>query len=247
MSIIGTRPPLISETNFYELHHRARLAIKPGITGMWQVSGRSDITDFEEVVRLDKEYITDEFISKLTSKKISDNLDPVLIYDFSNEVNKVKKLPKLPEHYCIIYSYYNRIHKPEEIDTIKRFCDKYNLTPIAIGAPQFWLKNYVACSPFQCLKIFQNADFVITDTFHGTIFAAKYAPKYAVLIRDSNKNKLLDLIKKIKIENHLIENMEEIEEKFSCKKDIVGFQKIIEMERRKTSIYLEQEIRRQKD
>lgn len=48
MSIVGTRPPLISETNLYELHHRARLAIKPGITGMWQVSGRSDITDFEE-------------------------------------------------------------------------------------------------------------------------------------------------------------------------------------------------------
>lgn len=58
MSIVGTRPPLISETNLYELHHRARLAIKPGITGMWQVSGRSDITDFEEVVRLDTEYIS---------------------------------------------------------------------------------------------------------------------------------------------------------------------------------------------
>ena len=58
MSIVGTRPPLISETNLYELHHRARLAIKPGITGMWQVSGRSDITDFEEVVRLDREYIS---------------------------------------------------------------------------------------------------------------------------------------------------------------------------------------------
>ena len=57
MSIVGTRPPLISETNLYELHHRARLAIKPGITGMWQVKGRSTITDFEEVVRLDKEYI----------------------------------------------------------------------------------------------------------------------------------------------------------------------------------------------
>lgn len=57
MSIVGTRPPLLSETSLYELHHRARLAIKPGITGMWQVSGRSDITDFEEVVKLDKEYI----------------------------------------------------------------------------------------------------------------------------------------------------------------------------------------------
>ncbi len=57
MSVVGTRPPLLSETSLYELHHRARLAIKPGITGMWQVSGRSDITDFEEVVKLDREYI----------------------------------------------------------------------------------------------------------------------------------------------------------------------------------------------
>ena len=58
MSLVGTRPPLISETNLYEPHHHARLAIKPGITGMWQVSGRSDITDFEAVVELDKEYIS---------------------------------------------------------------------------------------------------------------------------------------------------------------------------------------------
>lgn len=57
MTYLGTRPPLIGEVSEYELHHRARLAIKPGITGMWQVSGRSDITDFEEVVELDKEYI----------------------------------------------------------------------------------------------------------------------------------------------------------------------------------------------
>ena len=57
MSIVGTRPPLISETNLYEYQHFARLAIKPGITGMWQVSGRSGITDFDEVVKLDKYYI----------------------------------------------------------------------------------------------------------------------------------------------------------------------------------------------
>lgn len=57
MSLVGTRPILQDELQKYELHHRARIAIKPGITGMWQVSGRSDITDFEEVVRLDKEYI----------------------------------------------------------------------------------------------------------------------------------------------------------------------------------------------
>ena len=58
MSLVGTRPILQDELLKYELHHRARIAIKPGITGMWQVSGRSDITDFEEVVRLDTEYIS---------------------------------------------------------------------------------------------------------------------------------------------------------------------------------------------
>ena len=59
MSLVGTRPILPDELEQYELHHRARIAIKPGITGMWQVSGRSDITDFEEIVRLDTEYISE--------------------------------------------------------------------------------------------------------------------------------------------------------------------------------------------
>lgn len=57
MSLVGTRPPTLDEWEQYKPHHRARMSIKPGITGMWQVSGRSDITDFEEVVRLDTEYI----------------------------------------------------------------------------------------------------------------------------------------------------------------------------------------------
>ena len=53
MSLVGTRPPTVDEWEKYEMHHRSRLAFKPGLTGMWQVSGRSNITDFEEVVRLD--------------------------------------------------------------------------------------------------------------------------------------------------------------------------------------------------
>lgn len=59
MSLVGTRPPTMDEWNKYKLHHRARLAFKPGITGLWQVSGRSQITDFEEVVKLDTQYIMD--------------------------------------------------------------------------------------------------------------------------------------------------------------------------------------------
>lgn len=57
MSLIGTRPPTVDEYNQYSAHHKRRISIKPGITGLWQVSGRSEITDFEEIVRLDCFYI----------------------------------------------------------------------------------------------------------------------------------------------------------------------------------------------
>lgn len=57
MSLVGTRPPTEDEWKQYKPYHRARLAVKPGLTGIWQVSGRSDIVDFEEVVRLDMEYV----------------------------------------------------------------------------------------------------------------------------------------------------------------------------------------------
>ena len=57
MSLVGTRPPTVDEWKQYEPYHRGRLAVKPGLTGMWPVSGRSAITDFEEVVQLDMEYV----------------------------------------------------------------------------------------------------------------------------------------------------------------------------------------------
>ncbi len=57
MSIIGTRPPTIEEFEQYESRHKRRLSMRPGISGMWQVNGRSDIINFEEVVELDCKYI----------------------------------------------------------------------------------------------------------------------------------------------------------------------------------------------
>lgn len=57
MSLVGTRPPTVDEYMRYEAHHRKRLSMRPGITGLWQISGRSSIMDFEEVVKLDVEYI----------------------------------------------------------------------------------------------------------------------------------------------------------------------------------------------
>ncbi len=57
MSLVGTRPPTVEEYEQYKAYHMRRLSIRPGITGLWQVSGRSEIKDFEDVVRLDLKYI----------------------------------------------------------------------------------------------------------------------------------------------------------------------------------------------
>lgn len=57
MSLVGTRPPTVDEWERYEPYHRGRMSTKPGITGLWQVSGRSKIRDFDKVVQLDREYI----------------------------------------------------------------------------------------------------------------------------------------------------------------------------------------------
>jgi lipopolysaccharide/colanic/teichoic acid biosynthesis glycosyltransferase len=62
MSLVGTRPPTLDEYEQYKPKHKARVSMMPGLTGLWQVSGRSNIKDFDEVVKLDMEYIDNSSI-----------------------------------------------------------------------------------------------------------------------------------------------------------------------------------------
>ena len=78
MSLVGTRPPTLDEWEKYEPHHRARMSFRPGLTGLWQVSGWSNITDFEEVVKLDTQYIR-EWSGKGDVKIIFQTLTGVLL------------------------------------------------------------------------------------------------------------------------------------------------------------------------
>lgn len=99
MSLVGTRPPTVDEWDKYELHHRARLATKPGLTGMWQVSGRSNITDFEEVVKLDLGTFQ---ISDLTYNTLGGAVGGVIYYlgycRKGKRKNKIRNRGQLSEH-----------------------------------------------------------------------------------------------------------------------------------------------------
>lgn len=82
MSLVGTRPPTVDEWDKYELHHRARLATKPGLTGMWQVSGRSNITDFHHIIQSSVFIVNiawmNHTVNKATVKGIKKETDMIL-------------------------------------------------------------------------------------------------------------------------------------------------------------------------
>ncbi|MBR0092323.1 MAG: sugar transferase [Lachnospiraceae bacterium] len=77
MSLVGTRPPTVDEVERYRVEHKRRLSVTPGITGLWQTSGRSDIYDFDEIVRLDLQYI-DQWSLLLDAKLILKTIGIVL-------------------------------------------------------------------------------------------------------------------------------------------------------------------------
>ena len=97
-------------------------------------------------------------------------------------------------------------------------------------------------NPFEALYTFKNADFVITDTFHGTIFSSKYSKKFVTIIRDSNKNKLLDLIVRLEKKKHLCNNINEINDIYLVNNDIDKTNQIIKRECEKTYKYISKNI-----
>ena len=80
MRLVGTRPPTLDETAAYSEHHHRRLSMKPGITGLWQLKGNGSINEFEQVVKLDCEYI-DRWSLWLDAKILVKTISKVMVGD----------------------------------------------------------------------------------------------------------------------------------------------------------------------
>ncbi len=181
---------------------------------------------------------TFDFVKKAAGIGAPIHCDPVVMWDFTHEAGSEPDVKGLPEKYCIVYAYHDRINAEPEINAVKSLCKKENMKIISVGASQAWIKHHVAASPFQIPKLFSNAQFVVTDTFHGTIFAAKYSRKLAVIIRRSNENKLSDLMKKLEIEDHKVQSAEQLPTIYQKEHDLTRMREIEARERARTTEYL---------
>ncbi len=187
---------------------------------------------------------TERFVREISGREdVSMNLDPVLVGDFTSEMSQCQDvLKKLPKRYCIIYAYSGRIHDEKEIKAILKLCKQQHMTPVSVGGAQKWVHKHLDLSPFEVLVAFKNAQFVVTDTFHGTIFSAKYAPKFSVLVRESNANKLGDLISKLGIEKHRVENISQLPDIYGYAAPREQLDQLIQKERERTIKYLESNV-----
>ena len=186
---------------------------------------------------------TKKFVeSLLPGNEVFQHLDPVLIGEFEKEINDIKNKVKLPKKYCIIYSYANRIHEKEEISAIKDFCKQKGMKIISLGFQQRWIPNFIVTSPFEALYLFKKAEFVITDTFHGTIFSSKYSKRFAVILRDSNNNKLSDLVHKLGIEKHVVQNIADLAYAYVIENDTFRIKETCKKARQESIQYLSNNI-----
>lgn len=180
-----------------------------------------------------------ETTKKLTGIKPVINLDPVLVSNI-----EIPKDTKKVQHkdYIIVYAYTDRINE-QESKVIKEFAKKYNKKIISIGTYQNCADIHLVLNPFEMLEYIKNADYIITDTFHGTIFSVKYNKKFATIIRDSNKEKLGDLLERLKLKNRSLNNIEDLEKVIKKDIDYKITNSIIEEEKIKTREYLKENLK----
>ena len=177
-------------------------------------------------------------IKELTGKEPIKNLDPVLVENIQEFAKgKVEK-----KKYLILYSYASRINN-EEAKYIKQYAKNKNLKIISIGAYQECADKNLIINPFRVLNYFKNAECIITDTFHGTIFSAKFHKKFITLVRNTNSEKLVDLLKTVGLESRRVKDFSNIDMKMEEKLDYNEFDLIVKNEREKTIKYLKENIK----
>ena len=198
------------------------------------------LKNFDQISVRDKNSFN--IVKKLTGKEPLCHLDPVLIYDYMNSCKLIPKI-KVKERFLILYAYSGRITE-KEARWIFSYAQEKGLKIYAIGGIHQYCDRFINCSPFEVLAYFNNADEVITDTFHGTIFSVITHRKFATIIRKSleeeygNEEKLTDLLERLQLDCRIAHKIENIRGINSEDIDYVKVNEIIASERKRALQYL---------
>lgn len=178
-----------------------------------------------------------QLIHTLLGIDVPIHIDPVLLYPFP----EVKKINISMKNYIIIYAYAGRLTQ-DEIDGIQCFARKSGKKLISLGFWQSFCDDYVVASPLEALAYILHADYVLTDTFHGTIFSMISTVPFGTIIRESNHQKLSSLLRQFGLEDRQIKNPKDIERVLSTPVDYISLKKEIQLERINAITYLHQAL-----
>ncbi len=187
-----------------------------------------------------------EIMKSLTNKEVCFNLDPVLMYDYMNKCDKIPEI-STSEKYMIVYAYNGRITKKES-NYLKKYAKSKNLKIYSMGGTQGCTDKFIDCSPFEVLAYFKNAECIVTDTFHGSIFSIITHKPFVTLVRKSianeygNEEKLTDLLERLKLVDRLTYDIESVGKILTNKIDFSKVEKILNSERIKTRDYLKSSL-----
>lgn len=175
-----------------------------------------------------------EVVRALTGNDPLRHVDPVLIFDYTRYMtSKVKKTG-----YIIIYTYPGRITDRKEIDAIRRFARTKRLKLISIGHYFPWCDEVVVPTPFEVLAYFRDASYIVTDTFHGSVFSIKYNKPFCTIVRNMNNQKLSYLLQQFDLETRIANDVSRLPLILDTPIDYTSVNKIIETERKKSIQYL---------
>ena len=179
-----------------------------------------------------------DVVKELTGKAPELNVDPVLIYDYS----KFVPVERHKSDYIIIYSYPGRIKDKKEIDVIKSFARSKNLRLVSIGHYFPWCDDVVVPTPFEVLGYFRDAAYIVTDTFHGSVFSIKYNKQFATIVRGMNNNKLSFLLKQFGLQNRIVSDITTLSAIEDSPIDYDAVNEKIAQEKTKSVTYLKENI-----
>lgn len=180
-----------------------------------------------------------DIVKRLTGLEPQMHLDPVLIYGYGQEIARQEKCSE--SKYLLVYSYQGRIRDKKEIVAIKAFAKKRKLKLYSIYSRYGWCEQaIIPDTPFEVLGWFKNAEYVVTDTFHGTIFSLITGTKFATIVRNTNTQKLTSLLKHFGLGNRAVSNWEnnELEAKLTSEIDWKQFNERLSEEREKSNAYI---------